>query len=85
MLSSVVGEGNSPTTASLFKQHIRFFEFFFKKNSDAASGATAANRECECVITSSSSERVADSLFSFEKYSSVALTGYGPTVIFSYL
>ena len=68
----MVGEGNSPITASLFKPHIRFYKVFL--NSDAAIGATAANSECECVITNSSSERVADSLFAFEKYSSAALT-----------
>jgi hypothetical protein len=43
-------------------------------NSGAAIGGTAANSECECVITNSSSERVADSLFAVEKYSSAALT-----------
>ena len=70
---SVVGEGNSCITVSLFKQHtsIRFYKVFL--NSDAASGATAANSDCECVTTNFSSERVADSLFSFEKYSSATL------------
>ena len=61
----MVGEGNSPITVSLFKQQYGFLKFFL--NSDAAIGATAANSECEWVITNSSSERVADSLFSFEK------------------
>ena len=53
---------NTPTFT--FKTSIRFSKVFF--SSDAASGATATNSECEFVITNSSSERVTDSLFSFE-------------------
>ena len=40
-----MGEGNSPITASLFKPHIRFYKVFL--NSDAASGETPANSECD--------------------------------------
>jgi hypothetical protein len=58
---SVVGEGDSRITVSLLKSYIRFYNVFL--NSDAASGE----------ITNSSSERVADSLFAFEKYSAAAL------------
>jgi hypothetical protein len=58
-----------PLLRPCLKPHINIRFSKVLLNSDA----TAANIECECVVTNSSSERVADSLFAFEKYRFAAL------------
>ena len=67
MVGEWVGEGNSRITVSLSNQIYGFVEIF---NSDAAGGAIAANSECDHEFFL---RTVADSLFTFEKYSSAAL------------